>query len=260
MREKESEINEQDFLRSLILERMNASRLSLRQHATRWGISSSLLSQVKNRKRKVGLDLALKVMRDCKVSLERQDQVVSSFQAKKSREFHNLKADLIYAQKKEFLSKSFSKLLVSYPFAVDIFLDIALAEEDGRSVAFIMKRYGQSGLQVAEMFSESEFVQKRLSRFYIKQIGHLFSPSKQSLFELINLINQRLKGKVDAQKFNGSFYLEVREITEDGFNELQKLQVKQILEVQSLLNEYEKNKEDKACVKRVSLSYVTGEI
>ncbi len=249
---------EQEFIRDLIKQKLENSNLSLRQLAKKWETSISLLSQVKNRKRKANLDLAIRIMQEMNVPVREKARYVELIQGRGSKNINLVSEELKNEEKRELLSEHFSKILDGESNALDIFLDISLSEEKGCSSNEILRNYGKQGLSVANLMANSDLIRKEDNRFYIELENTHFTPSRQTLFGIINKVNENLNSKVATNEFVGSYNLEIHDISEDALKELKELHIKQVAEVQNLISKNKKNLKEGGV--RVSFSHVLGKM
>jgi transcriptional regulator with XRE-family HTH domain len=169
---------EDGFIYELVDKYLNSTNLSLRQVANKWEISPSLLSLIKNKKRRPNIDIALKIMQANKIPAENQAAYVAKRNESRSKNFHHIKKELDESNRTKLLTENFSKILESEPYAIDIFLEVSLAGELGKSHPALYREYGSLGIRVANLLAESEFITKENNRYFMDETDCNFKPTR----------------------------------------------------------------------------------
>ncbi len=202
---------------------LNGSRLSMNQVASRWGVSTPLLSQIKNGKKKPSLELGLKILRESGASINERKEWIEA-QGPKGQELGQVYKD----EKKERielkLKSNLSELLESHPIMMDIFLDISLMGNKGFSWNGILKNYGEYGFQYVSELMKAGIVEKKQERYYIvnENIPHALN-LENSLGVMKNIFD-RLKTAAQQEEFKGEFHFDLTDVTPEGYEKLKSLQ------------------------------------
>lgn len=249
---------EDEFIYGLVETYLEKTNLSLRQVANKWEISPSLLSLIKNRKRRPNIDIALKIMQANRVSANEQAKYCELRTHERSKQYEKVKDEIKKAKESKLLTENFSKILETEPYALDIFLEVSLAGEKGKSHPFIFKEYGSLGIQIADYLALSEFIHKKDNRYYINESDCNFKPTRRTLFGIINKINQRFNQRVHNNDFQGSFHLEINEVSEEGYQQIKQVQKKYINEIQQIIADHHQPLESGGI--RMSFNTVMGKI
>jgi transcriptional regulator with XRE-family HTH domain len=249
---------EQEYIRRLIEKKLDQSNLSMRQLAKKWDTSISFLSQVKNKKRAANIDLAIKIMQEMNIPIDEKAHYCKLIQNRKSKHILDIEKEIEKQNRKKLLSSNLSQVLSGEANALNIFLDISLAESEGVSLGQIFRNYGNQGIKVADLLAASEYISKKSNTYYINEENTHFTPSREMLFGIINKVNENLNSKVHTGEFVGCYNLEVHDLSEEGLSELKKLHHKQVTEVQEVIIKHKKEMKDGGV--RVSFSHVLGKI
>lgn len=202
---------------------LNGSRLSMNQVASRWGVSTPLLSQIKNGKKKPSLELGLKILRESGASIDTRKEWIEA-QGSKGQELGQVYKD----EKKERielkLKSNLSELLESHPIMMDIFLDISLMGNKGFSWNGILKNYGEYGFQYVSELMKAGIVEKKQDRYFIvnENIPHALN-LENSLGVMKNIFD-RLKTSAQQEEFKGEFHFDLTDVSPEGYEELKRLQ------------------------------------
>lgn len=201
---------------------LDTTRLSMSQVAKRWGVSTALLSQIKNNKKLPGVDLGLKILRETNASLETREKWIKGYY-KDSSEVAQVYYDIENQRKEIQLQESFSERLESDPLLVDIFLDISHMGEQGLSTQTIIREYGKYGIEKTQVLMNVGLVELFEGRFrkVIRDIPYLFTP--QSSFQYIKNVMGDLGERYKADEFRGEFNFEINDLSEEAYLELKQL-------------------------------------
>ncbi|MCR9205345.1 MAG: hypothetical protein NXH75_12250 [Halobacteriovoraceae bacterium] len=201
---------------------VSGSRLSMSQIASKWGVSTALLSQIKNRKKNPSLELGLKILRESGASLEKRKAWLGSV-----HQNNNELGIIMEDEKKERveykLKKSFSEILESNPLLLDIFLDISLNKDSGYSWNGVLKNYGEYGLELVSVLLDSGLVRKEEDRYFIVNEEVSVAVDLENSFGVVKSALEVLKQKAKKEQFRGEFYFEMIDISPQGYQKLKNL-------------------------------------
>jgi len=218
---------------------LGSTKLSMGQIASRWGVSTPLLSQIKSGKKKAGLELGLKILREAGVELTERQKWLEARKTEgeeSAKIFEDLKKE-----RTEFrLQKNICDHLTSNPILTDLFLDISLMKEKGFSWNGILKNYGEYGLEQIDFLMSSGLVRKEGDRYYIIQdkLPHALNP--ENSFGLMSGIFEIFKRKVKNEDFRGEFHFDITDVSQEGYEELKKLNIEYTKKMVAIIKNNEK--------------------
>lgn len=218
---------------------INNSRLSMNQIATKWGVSAPLLSLIKNQKKKAGVNLSLKILRESGSTLEQRKKWLDGRINEEGQEVSLVMNDLAKNRIEKKLQNNLCEAMENNPILMDIFLDISLMGEQGVSRNAIIRNYGEYGLSMVKFLLESGTVKHDNSSYTIveKNVSHAFN--EESSFNLMKSILELMKQKVKEEKFKGEFHFDISDISPTGFEKLNTLTKEYIKASTQILEEYE---------------------
>lgn len=228
----------QETLISESLERyVNGSRLSMSQIAERWGVSTALLSQIKNKKKTPSLDLGLKILRETGAPLDLRREWLTSFG--KTQEVGLIIEDEKKERVEYKLKKSLSELFECNPILLDIFLDISFMKEKGFSWSGILKSYGEYGLSLVGLLIDSSIVEKRGDRYFIVKENIPHGINLESSFGIMKGTFDTLKQKVKKEEFRGEFHFDITDVSPQGYQKLKDLNIEYTKKAVAIIKENE---------------------
>lgn len=218
---------------------LGSTRLSMDQVAKKWGVSTAMLSLVKNNKKAVGIDLGLKILRESGSDSRKRKQWLERKVYSLSQESQLVDKELSGLKETNHVKNNICQQLGQSKILLDIFLDIALAEEIGFSRNAVLKYYGQRGLLEVNTLLTAELCiyDAKYSRYYINEENSVFAYDQRSTFEIVsNLLNEQ-KINFYNSNFQGKLEFDVSDVTEEGYRELKKLQKEYQVKVRNVLQE-----------------------
>ncbi len=218
---------------------LGGTRLSMDQVAKKWSISTAMLSQIKNGKKRAGIDLGLKILRESGADFEERKNWLESRHKEESKEYHLLKEETQKRKLETNLQNDFSKILESQPVLLDIFLDIALAEDVGISWNSIYKNYGDHGADLVMTLVESKIVLKKEDKFYINKVNAYFISDELTSFGIVKAIIELQQNRKRRNQFKGELKYDVTDISKEGYDELITLNKEYVGKVRKILQEKE---------------------
>lgn len=229
------------ILQQRISDFLEGSRLSLNQIADKWEISPPMLSQVKNGRRKCGIDMALKILRETGSDVGSRRDWLEQRYFEESKEASVIFESIQKDKKEKHLKEAFSQKLASHPTMTDIFLDIVLAEESGVNWNTIFQQYGDSGIQIASSFIDLGLVRYLEGRYVVVEanVVHVLDPANS--FRLLEGIIQRMKDRAITKVGAYDMDYEIADVTEDGYKKLKELHLKFTEEARKIVNENSKH-------------------
>jgi len=215
------------------------TRLSMDQVAKKWGVSGAMLSLVKNNKKTVGIDLGLKILRESGTETNKRKRWLERKVYSLSQESQIVDKEISKLEVNQHVKNNICEQLGQSKILLDIFLDIALAEEIGLSRNAILKYYGQRGLLEAKTLITADlcYYDTKLSRYYINEQNSVFAYDQRSTFEIVsNLFNEQ-KINFYNSNFQGKLEFDVTDVTEEGYKELRDLQKEYQMKARKVLQE-----------------------
>lgn len=217
---------------------VSSSRLSMSQIASKWGVSTALLSQIKNKKKNPSLELGLKILRESGATLEKRKQWLAVNQKN-----NNELGLIIEDEKKERveyrLKKSFSEMLENNPLLLDIFLDISLNKEAGFSWNGILKNYGEYGLELVSNLVDSGLVKKEGDRYFIVQQELPHAIDLENSFGVMKSAFEILKQKAKKEEYRGEFHFDMTDVSPEGYQKLKELNIEYTKKAVAIVKENE---------------------
>ncbi|MDC1173909.1 hypothetical protein OAT67_00825 [Bacteriovoracaceae bacterium] len=203
-------------------EYLNGTRLSMNQVATRWGVSTPLLSQIKNGKKKASLELGLKILRESGASINERKRWIES-QGSKCSELGKVYKDEQKERVELKLKSNVSELLESHPIMIDIFLDISLMGTTGLSWNSILKNYGEYGFQYINQLIASGIVSKKNDRYFIVHENLPHALNLENSLGMMKSVFDRLKTSAQKEEFKGEFHFDLTDVSKEGYEKLKEL-------------------------------------
>jgi transcriptional regulator with XRE-family HTH domain len=253
----ESELDSQKILSDIVNQHLESSRLSLRQISKRWGMTSSMLSQLRNQKKNVGLNLGLKILRECGADIEVQKSWLQEELKRNSSEYENFLEDLSENRKFQNIEKEGAKFLRSDLKKINLFLDIESMGEKGLSANGIFKYHGINGQKWARKMSELGLVEKNSERYYIKKMNSWFVSDKETTHLVVTKIleNQREKYVYEGDSLVNYF---IGDVPEGVYEDLKELYLDFKKQVRTMIGNSEASRIKEG--KRVAVSMSLGEL
>lgn len=217
---------------------LNSTRLSMNQVAAKWGVSTPLLSQIKTGKKKAGLELGLKILREAGVDLNVRQQWLEERKTQgeeSAKIFDDLKKERVEYR----LQKNICEHLAANPILIDLFLDISLMKEKGLSWNGILKNFGEYGLDQVEFLVSAGLVEKRNDRFYIIQDKLPHAINAENSFGLMSGIFEIFRKKVVKQEFRGEFHFDITDVSQEGYEKLKELNIEFTKKMVNIIKETE---------------------
>jgi transcriptional regulator with XRE-family HTH domain len=218
---------------------LGGTRLSMDQVAKKWNISTAMLSQIKNGKKRAGIDLGLKILRENGTDIETRKQWLDSRKGEESSEYLIVKEELQKKKIKKNLQEEFSKLLENEPALLDIFLDIAIAEDKGITWNSIYKNYGEYGTGLVESLEETGLVRLEDNRFFIDVENAKFITNELTSFGIVKAIIEMQKTRKKRGQFEGELRYNISDISKDAFSELIELNLSYVEKTREIIDNNE---------------------
>lgn len=217
---------------------VNNSRLSMSQIASKWGVSTGLLSQIKNKKKRPSIELGLKILRESGATLEERKSWLADRETGKNEIGHIIKDE----KKKRIeyrLRKSFSDMLENNPLMLDIFLDISLMKDKGLSWNAVLKSYGEYGLQLVTTLLDTGLVKKERDRYYIVQDEVPHAIDLENSLGVMKTAFEILKLKAKKDDFRGEFHFDMTDVSPQGYKKLKDLNIEYTRKAVEIIKENE---------------------
>lgn len=221
---------------------LSGTRLSMDQVAKKWNISTAMLSQVKNGKKRAGVDLGLKILRESGTDIESRRNWLEHRYLSESEEYSLVHNEIKRKKVEKNLQSEFCELLENEPALLDIFLDIALAEEAGVSWNAIFKHYGEYGTELATSLVESGTVSLVENRYKINQENSTFISDELTSFGIVKAIIEAQRTRKKREQFRGELQYDVTDVSPEAYEELINLNKEYVKQVRSILEDHEKHR------------------
>lgn len=218
---------------------LGGTRLSMDQVAKKWSISTAMLSQIKNGKKRAGIDLGLKILRENGTDIETRKKWLDSRKIEESSEYLIVKEELQKNKIKKNLQEEFSKLLEHEPALLDIFLDIAIAEEKGISWNSIYKNYGEYGTNLVDSLVETALVRLEDNRFFIDVENAKFITNELTSFGIVKAIIEMQKTRKKRGQFEGELRYNISDISKEAFSDLVELNLSYVKKTREIIDNNE---------------------
>ncbi len=218
---------------------LSNTRLSMEQIAHKWNISSAMLSQIKNGKKRAGIDLGLKILREAGTNIESRKMWLDDRYMQESQEYGLIKEEFTRMKAEKSLQNDFCELLESHPVLLDIFLDIALAEKTGITWNSIYKNYGEHGADLALTLVESKLVVRDEEKFFINEQNSTFISDDVTSFGIVKAIIELQKTRKKRNIFKGELQYDITDVSKEAYAELIELNKEYVKKVRSILQENE---------------------
>lgn len=253
----ESGFDSQKILSEIVNKYLEESRLSLRQISKKWGMTSSMLSQLRNQKKTVGLNLGLKILRECGADIEIQKNWLQEELKRNSSEYESFLEDLSEDRKFQSIEKEGAQFLRSDLKKINLFLDIESMGEKGLSSNGIFKYHGLNGQKWANKMSELGLVEKTGDRFYIKKMNSWFVSDKETTHQVVTKIleDQREKYVYEDDSLINYF---IGDVPEETFEEIKDLYMNFKKQVRVLIGKSDASRITDG--KRIAFSMLLGEL
>jgi hypothetical protein len=230
-------------MNNLIAESLNnylgGTRLSMDQVAKKWSISTAMLSQIKNGKKRAGIDLGLKILRENGNAIEERKQWLDTRKSEESSEYVIVKEELKKKKVRMNLQEEFSKLLENEPALLDIFLDIAIADTAGISRNSIFKNYGEYGVDLVTSLDDTGLVRIEENRFFIDVENAKFITNELTSFGIVKAIIEMQKTRKKRGQFSGELQYNVSDISKEAFTELIELNKSYVKKTREIIDSNE---------------------
>lgn len=216
---------------------LSQTRLSMNQIADRWNVSSPMLSQIKNGKKKAGIDLGLKILRESGADVNERRSWLESRYFEESKEANLIQKSLQETKFEKDLQKSFCEKMESNPVLVDIVLDITNAEEDGISWNQIFQAYGDYGIAMANELIELGVAKYIDGHYQIVDVNTIHIWDAEAGFNLVSGIIDRMKIQYLKNKPEHKFNFSISDVSKEGLAKLEALHQEFTAKSQKIIDE-----------------------
>lgn len=235
----QTQLGQKDLIVNSLNSYLAGTRLSMDQVAKKWEVSTAMLSQIKNGKKRAGIDLALKILRESGTDVETRQEWLEQRYKDESEEFSLVQDEIQQHKIEKKLQNDFCGMLEENPILLDIFLDIALSEDAGVSWNSIFKNYGEHGVEMTSALTDSKIVTYRDNKFYINQENVTFVTNEESSFGIVKAIIEMQRTRKKRGQFKGELQYDVTDISKEAYDELIDLNKEYVKKVRTLLEENE---------------------
>lgn len=228
----EREFNQKEIMSLHLVKYLNGTRLSMSQVAEKWGVSTALLSQIKNKKKVPGLELGLKILREGKADILVREKWITR-ETGEDGEVAKLQYDIERERNEVHLTEKVARQMQSDRLMADIFMDISYMKEAGLSSQTIIREYGKLGISKAAKLIDLGLVQLIDGKYVKINLGkpHFFTP--KTSFEFVGDVLKEQAKKLETGDFRGEFNFELNDVPEEVYEELKTMHkdyVRQVIE------------------------------
>ena len=218
---------------------LSNTRLSMEQIANKWKTSSAMLSQIKNGKKRAGVDLGLRILRESGISIDKRKKWLEERQQSSSNELVLVQKELKQKKVAKDLNEDFCRQLECNPILLDIFLDIAISEGKGVTWNSIFKNYGDYGIELTSTLMSGELIIFENSKYYINDENNIFHTNPESSFGIVKALISKQQTNKKKGCFKGELQFDVTDISHEAFDELIDLNKKYVKEVRNIIEKNE---------------------
>ena len=211
---------------------LSGTRLSMSQVAEKWGVSTALLSQIKNKKKVPVPRIRPKILREGKADISIREKWIKG-ETGNNGEVAKLHYDIERKRNEVQLTEKVARQIQSDRLMADIFIDISYMKEAGLSSQTIIREYGKHGISKAAKLIELGLVRLANGKYTKINLGipHFFTP--KTSFEFVgDILNEQAK-KLETGDFRGEFNFELNDVPEEIYEELKTMHkdyIRQVIE------------------------------
>jgi transcriptional regulator with XRE-family HTH domain len=231
--------NSQDIISEHLVKYLAGTRLSMSQVAEKWGVSTALLSQIKNKKKVPGLELGLKILREGKADIEIREGWIKR-ETGEDGEVAKLQYDIERERNEIHMTEKVARQMQSDRLMADIFMDISYVNETGLDSQTIIREYGKLGLQKAAKLIGLGLVKLHQGKYIKNNFGkpHFFTP--KTSFEFVGDVLKEQAKKLETGDFRGEFNFELNDVPEEVYEELKSMHKDYVTQVIEKIQMYQK--------------------
>jgi hypothetical protein len=218
------------------------TRLSMDQVAKKWKISGAMLSQIKNGKKRAGIDLGLKILRENGSDIDARRNWLEAKFLESSEEVTLIQSELEKGKVEQALKSDFCRSLENDPLLLDIFLDIALSEDIGISWNAIFKNYGEHGIELAQSLMQTSIVSHKDGRYYISSQNMTHVTNEETSFGIVKALLEKQKTFKKRGLFHGELQYDITDISREGYDELIELNKEYVKKVRKIVEANEQHR------------------
>ncbi|NQZ00500.1 MAG: helix-turn-helix transcriptional regulator [Bdellovibrionales bacterium] len=218
---------------------MAESKLSMNQVAKKLNVSSPMLSQIKNGKKKPSLELGLKILSELGCSFDEKREWVFDRCVQESPEAEKIKESLIEKENEKRIKNGLIERMENDSILVNVFLDISLASEDGLHWSEISKDHGEHGIDLAKELIESGMVRFQEGRYYIVHSECRKVFDEIASFGLMKRVFADLKAQAAKNAISYEFVFELSDVDKQGFEKLRELAKDYREKAKQIIDEHE---------------------
>lgn len=239
-------LNGENLLNSELDRYLGQTRLSLSQIATKLEISKGHLSEIKNRKKRPGLDLGLRILRVCDTPVETRKLWVEQEFLGCSEEYELLGQTTKEGEVKEKLNFAVSKRLEKNLPLLNMLLDISNRGPKGITKSELKEDYGLHGIRELDFFLDQGIVTTNDGNFFGG--NKRFVITKSSSYKLMQTIFDELQSRYDKGILEKTkFQFEIDDVAEDALPELNALFEDYMKKSSQIIKKYKMNNAPGSC-------------
>ncbi|MCB9059978.1 MAG: helix-turn-helix transcriptional regulator [Halobacteriovoraceae bacterium] len=198
---------------------LNSTKLSLSQIANKLEISKGHLSEIKNMKKRPGLDLGLKILKICNTPVTKRREWIENEFLGHSEEYELLGQTVEEGEEKHKLNSTISERLQNNLPLLNMLIDISNSGENGISVNELKEEYGEFGIRQLDFFLNQDIICLKKHQYYGSR--KRFVITKKSSYQLMQTIFSNLQEKFECGTLEKTkFQFEIDDVHEDAFKEL----------------------------------------
>lgn len=235
----QEDFNQKEVISKYLKNYLSGTRLSMSQVAKKWGVSTALLSQIKNKKKVPGLEFGLRILREANADLKVREDWAKK-ETGDNGEVAKLQYDIERCRNEIHLNEKIAQQLQSDHLMADIFMDISYMNESGLGVQTIIREYGKLGIKKANKLCELNLVELSESKYRKLNFGkpHFLTP--RTSFEFVGDILKVQAKKIETGDFRGEFNFELNDVPEEIYKELKEMHKDYVKEVIEKIQKYQK--------------------
>ncbi|MEO0336781.1 MAG: helix-turn-helix transcriptional regulator, partial [Pseudomonadota bacterium] len=228
-----------DAVRIGLQDYISKSKLSMNQVAKKLNVSSPMLSQIKNGKKKPSLELGLKILNELGSSFEEKKEWVFDRCVQDSPEAEKIKDSLSEKDKERRIKSALVERMETDSILVNVFLDVSLASEAGIHWSEISKDHGDHGIELAKELVESGMVKFQDGRYSIVHSECRKVFDELASFGLMKRVFSDLKAQAAKEAISYEFVFELSDVDKEGFDKLRDLAKEYKAKAKKIIGEHE---------------------
>lgn len=197
---------------------LKKSKKSLSSLASELSMSKSHLSDIKNGKARPGIDLGLKILKNCGIDLESRRRWLDRYMMAEIPEYQELQQSVVNQTEGLRLPQDIGELLENNLDLMHLVLDIIEEKDFGLAESEIEVRYGTRGKRLVTYLVESNVAQYRHGRYYAEDKRLVMS--KKSSYSFLESVFRDQRERHLRGTYEGRFEFQVDDVSDAIMQEL----------------------------------------